>query len=217
MIIFEGETEERSLPVFARAYWNCEPDSLGISLVSASGSGNILPFVQFAQGINIPWVELSDGDPAGQVTVSSICGKIPEGKTDGTQPNLFVLPGQANFEEYLCPGYEAEIANAVDEIEEIPGYIENEYIRKRHGQKKKGKKEPPELRDYKSEGGFQQAVLDYLLENKVKVAQPVAEAIVGLPKPRNIPDVLLQLFKRVDELLNRAPKAKEAEHAVQTD
>ncbi len=100
VVLFEGETEEQALPMFAENYWGKHPNDIGISFVSVDGSGNYLPFLRLTSKFRIPWVIFSDGEPTAISNVNNALQKIGEASMD-SNPRCVVLPDSKNFEQYL--------------------------------------------------------------------------------------------------------------------
>jgi hypothetical protein len=101
-----------------------------------------------------------------------------------------------DFEQYLVEqGFEAEINKAIDIIEKQENYIIDKYIPQLNGQKKKG----GGMRNY-DENGQKNALLDYLSENKTKIAEECARQIL-LKEDENsnpsIPPKIKDLFDKI--------------------
>lgn len=128
VLLFEGESEVRALPIFARAL-GIDLHLHGISLVSVDGKAYV-PLLRMlgASALGIPWVVLSDGEnleelaqhlvSAGRVTqvafdVAKAAGRLRE---DVLQPqDCFALDSGHDLEGALifggcCAEYEAAIA-----------------------------------------------------------------------------------------------------------
>ncbi len=101
IVLFEGETEEQALPDFARFYWETHPHDLGISFVGVGGSGKYLPFLRLATMFRIPWVLLSDGEPAAIKAVNAALKALNEPLIPD-HLRIVVLPEGMNFEKYLA-------------------------------------------------------------------------------------------------------------------
>lgn len=61
LVFFEGETEEQALPILAQHYFGKSAVEMGIDFVGVGGY-NYLPFLIFAESLNIPWLILSDAE-----------------------------------------------------------------------------------------------------------------------------------------------------------
>lgn len=110
MVLFEGETEEQALPIFAKAYFGCDPFDLGLVFVGVSGHGNYLPFLRMAEVVNIPWFIFSDGEAR---TINSVQSTLRKLSLDLPHERVEVLPGDACIEKYLIDqGYEEELKEA---------------------------------------------------------------------------------------------------------
>lgn len=105
IVLFEGETEEQALPAFANMHWDLHPHELGISFVGVRGAGAYTPFLRLAIRFGIPWCIFSDG-AAGELTQLNGCLGRVSLPNDVQNPNVFVVPGGADFEGYLTqPGH----------------------------------------------------------------------------------------------------------------
>lgn len=199
LVLFEGETEEQAFPFFAEKYWQRQPNALGITFIGVGGSGNYLPFLRLATSFEIPWYIFSDGETKAIKDLKTALSKI--GVLDYEQyPNVFVLPNNNNFESYLvAENYEDAITTMLDSYHGVTNYLDNKYIPLMHGQHKN----KSTVRDYRSKGGLERALVDVLLENKTKYAKPLATSITALvDKKRRFPDELLKLFNQISKNLS---------------
>ncbi len=196
LVLFEGETEEQALPIFAKQYWGRQPDALGVTLAGVGGSGNYLPFLRLASSFGIPWYIFSDGETGALKHVENALKQIGVRDTDPTKHlKVFVLPNGNNFESYLVSEkYEDAILTMLDSYHNVENYLDTEYIPKRHGQNKT----KTTNRDYKSSGGRQRAIVDVLTDNKTRYAVPIASSITSLnDETRRFPDKLRELFEMI--------------------
>ncbi len=191
LVLFEGETEEQALPVFAKAYWR-QPNALGLTFIGVGG-GAYLPFLRLASSFNIPWYIFSDGEPSAIKDLQSALTQI--GITDHTQQtNVVVLPDNHKFESYLVSeGYEDAIVAMLDSHHEVTDYLNN-YILRMDGQKRS----MTVVRDYKSAGGRERALVDVLSDSRTEYAKPLAISITSLPDDkRRFPSKIRQLFVQI--------------------
>ena len=115
LVLFEGETEEQAVPAFAKTYWKHHPNELGVSFVGVGGYGNYLPFLRLAKQFRIPWVILSDGEPATVNAINSALTKLGEPLVGGN-PQIVMFPGGQDFETYLVnaePEYIDVVRNVI--------------------------------------------------------------------------------------------------------
>lgn len=112
VILFEGETEEQALPMFAHRYWGQHPNDLGMSFVSVDGSGNYLPFLRLTTRFRIPWVLISDGETDAIAAVDNALAKAGE-VACAANPRCVVLPDGKKFEEYVTT---AESLNVIQKM-----------------------------------------------------------------------------------------------------
>lgn len=195
LILFEGETEEQALPIFAETYWGASAHEKGFSFVGCGGS-NYSPFIWLAQNFRMNWYILSDGEDA---TVKSVNAQLKKlGLAELSKlPNASVIDGKNDYEGHLiAAGYmdaiEAAFKDALGD-----GAFEK-YITDLDGQPGKRVGGVPTTRDYKSAGGRERAADDLMDDRKTRLATPVATAIVNLPdKERRIPPAIRKLFDKV--------------------
>jgi putative ATP-dependent endonuclease of OLD family len=203
VVLFEGQTEEQALPVYASKYWNATIHELGFCFVRVNGT-DYFPFVWLAKALRIPWYVFADGesDPVSQLDKALMNAGEPEAKNC---PCVVVLPSGNGYEAQLvAEGYSLEINQVIDQIERQANYLSSNYIEILDGKpKKKGK-----IRDYKSSGGFERALQDYLEENKTRMAKPLAEAISNLPDERRFPKNIAKLF----EIIGKAHDLQKAQN-----
>jgi putative ATP-dependent endonuclease of OLD family len=74
LVLFEGETEEQALPLWAELFWGASIHELGFSFVSVGGQ-NYFPFIWLARSFGIPWFVFSDGEPAAITTLARELGR----------------------------------------------------------------------------------------------------------------------------------------------
>jgi putative ATP-dependent endonuclease of OLD family len=189
VVFFEGQTEEQALPVWAMKYWGCSIHELGFSFVRVNGT-DYFPFIWLAKALEIPWYVLGDGE-AQPVKSLGDALKNASHTAIAASPNVVVLPSGNNFErQLLADGYQAEMEAALDEVLGNKPFLDG-YMEKLHGSPRKG----GTIRDYKSADARVQATADAVGENKLRMARPIAEKIVGLADPnRHFPANIEKLF-----------------------
>lgn len=201
VILFEGDTEEAMLPVFAHHHWRGGADSLGVSFVRAGAAGNYKHFLKLLEALRIPWLIFSDGDAEGQKGVGAAQEAIGRA-LDRNSPEVVMLPPGQDIENYLLGrGYRPQAESAARRYE---GDMALEDYRNRyHGQKAKG----GATRDYQSSGWEERLMLDYLKAHKGKAyGRALAEEILEQGQPP-IPPLILELLERADQRLQAAGAA----------
>lgn len=205
VVLFEGQTEEQALPIYASRYWGATIHELGFCFVRVNGT-DYFPFIWLLKALQIPWYVFADGEPDPVTKLEAALKKANEPESNKCS-NVVVLPGGNGFEEQLlAEGYLPDIEKAIDQVEGQAKYLD-EYMMTFDGKPKKKKM----IRDYKSAGARERAAGDYLGENKTRMAKPVAEVISALADParrfpKNIEKILSIVGK--DNGLKRAEDAK---------
>ncbi|QDD65577.1 ATP-dependent endonuclease [Herbaspirillum seropedicae] len=192
VILFEGQTEEQALPIWAEAYWGATIHELGFSFIRANGT-DYFPFIWLAQSLGIPWYIIGDGEtvPVGNLETALKKANVPPIKDS---PNVVVFPNGHNFETKLInDGYLAEIELALNEMGGVANYLD-EFMKKNEGTpypRSKGGN-----RDYYTDGGRLRAAVDALDASKPRHAKPVAKTISGLAdESRRFPEEIRSLFE----------------------
>jgi putative ATP-dependent endonuclease of OLD family len=197
LILFEGETEEQALPIYAGSYWGATAHEKGFSFVGCGGA-NYFPFVWLAQNFGMRWYILSDGEEKTITGVNSQLKRVGLDTIDKLS-NVSIIDGKADYEGHLiASGYIDAIEKAFEEvfgkgefdkcISELDG---------KPGRKIDGKET---VRDYKGADGRMRAARDLLDARKTRLASPLATAIIALPdEGRRIPPAIRKLFDKIAE------------------
>ena len=194
VVLFEGQTEEQALPVWANKYWGSTVHELGFCFVRVNGT-DYFPFIWLAKALCIPWYVFADGEVDPVAKLEAALKKANEKKVAECN-NVVVHPGGENFEsQLLAENYLSEIEAALDAMDGNAGYLDR-YIDELHGQNKKKNV----VRDYKSAGGRERAALDALHGNKTSAAKHVATAIAGhADSARRYPTRIKTLFEIIGQ------------------
>jgi putative ATP-dependent endonuclease of OLD family len=201
IILFEGETEEQALPIFAEKHFGNYPFELGLNFIGVGGKNKYTPFLSIAKFLNIPWFIFSDAD---HDTVSEVKAQIKNvfGKENNYNPKLIDLGNGNDFEKYLISeGFSALLIKSINDIEG-DNYFPEEYIKKYNDQKGKG----DSIRNYTSDsdGGIERALLDCLSGDKTKYPTQIAENITSLKGEDGkslIPIKIKELFDAINSEL----------------
>lgn len=203
-VLFEGQTEEQALPVYASRYWGATIHELGFCFVRVNGT-DYFPFIWLLKALRIPWYVFADGEPDPVAKLEAALKKAGE-PVASMCSNVVVLPDGNGFESQLvAEGYLPEIEKVIDEIEGEANYLDY-YIGKLHGTPKSKKV----TRDYKSAGGRERAAHHYLDENKTRMAKPLAIAI------SNLADADRRFPKSIEQMLAIVGKDHELKKAEDT-
>lgn len=183
VIVFcEGETEEKTLPIFAEQYFGRTADEMAIDFVSVNGSGKYLPFLRVAEGLNIPWLIISDAESK---TIKDLKTNIEEINVSKVISDVVVFldTGNAFEKQLIADGYASEIKTAILPLEL------SKCIREEAKQKKTEKI-----------NGLSEKSLIKRIKNKKAVMGPaVAKAIVNSGKP--LPPKVIELFDKIRAIL----------------
>jgi len=194
VVLFEGETEEQALPMFAKDHWGRHPFERGVSFVGVGGDGNYLPFLRIFESMKIPWFILSDGEPNSRARVERALTHLDLTVPD---PRIVTLPNNRAIEGYLLDeGYESELKSAV-----IASYGPYDDDRAREAKEAEV-------------GAWTEADLHGFLSrkrNKTRMAPFWAKAILDAGGERSVPTAIRQLLDAVDHKLSnsRTPTAPE--------
>ena len=138
IVFFEGETEEQALPIFAQKYFNKTPVEMGLDFIGVGGFGSYLPFLRFAEALNIPWFIFSDGEEKVKKSIRKTLKKLYDTSEVNLESisNVFILGSECDFEGYLIAcGYIEEIKLALTNLH-FENYLE-EQIKTKDGTKEK--------------------------------------------------------------------------------
>lgn len=209
LVLCEGETEAQVLPMIFERYFGNEAFTLGINFVGVGGSGKkYLPFFTFSKDFDIPIFVFSDGE---EKTVNDLKKYYEQvfGAVDIRNcPQITVLD-DTDFEGYLISsGFKGIIEAVITELDG-PDAIKD-WITHKHGTlERREKTKDPQclsckqyiysdiLRDYKSSGGDEKALMDILDSSKPKYAPAIASKLCELEKT-SLPPKILDLFKSIE-------------------
>ncbi|EHQ8817796.1 AAA family ATPase, partial [Enterococcus faecalis] len=215
LILCEGETEDQVLPQFFKEYFGYEPFELGVNIVSVGGFGKYKPFLRVAKDLDIELFILSDGEEEVIQKVKkaykSVYCNITEEDID---KRIKFLPEECDFEKYLVNhGYQKELLRVIGLIEQDEDYL-SKYIDKKNGTEKKRIKTNEKcskcnqnifkapIRDYSGNEGYQEALLDYLKENKTEYSSMIGSEILKRKDKTKIPDIIQEMFFEISKVKN---------------
>ncbi len=186
IVFFEGETEEQALPIFSEKYFGNKPLEMGLDFVGVGGKGNYLPFLRFAESLNIPWLIFSDGE---EDTVKLVKDKVQElskiskGDEEKYLDLIIFLDDGNNFEKQLISdGFEDEIKKAIIAQKEFScEKHKNAYVEK--------------INKHSSD-----CLLKTMDSNKTQLAPEIAEQIIKRERTP-LPPKVLDLFTKVKSII----------------
>jgi len=205
VVLFEGETEEQAIPIFAEQYWKQPPDALGVSLIEVRGSGSYTPFLRLLSSFGIDWYIFSDAEASAKDAVKAALRNI--GIEDhANQRNVIYLPDNQNFESYLIfEQYQDALVEMLNEYHETDDYLQS-YTRRMRGQKLRGdrRREYQQLPDGSlAPDGRDQALKEILTEGKTLYGKLIAKKITSLVEEnRRFPPKISSLFEQISSHLN---------------
>ncbi|WDR36189.1 AAA family ATPase [Pseudomonas serboccidentalis] len=190
VVLFEGQTEEQALPIWAQKYWGASIHELGFCFVRTNGT-DYFPFLWLAKALQIPWYIFADGEAVPVKQLDAALNKAGEPNSANCQ-NVVVYPPGMNFESQLISeGYMAEIEQALNTMGGTKTYLDD-YIAELDGLK--GKKGV--IRDYKSAGGRERAAFDAMSGAKTSVSKHLGHVITSVTDPaRRFPTKIKALFE----------------------
>ena len=185
IVFFEGETEEQALPIFAQKYFGKTPVEMGVDFVGVGGHGNYLPFLRFAQALNIPWFIFSDAENTPEKNIkSSVQRQFSDCKDSKSESDCIVFIDDGNdFEKQLITdGFGDEIKQAIVE--------QGSY----HNEKHKNAK-VQEIKQYDDN-----KLYDIITDSKTQFGPAIAYQIIQGNK--GLPPKILELFNKIASVLN---------------
>jgi putative ATP-dependent endonuclease of OLD family len=190
VVLFEGQTEEQALPIWAHEFWGASIHEMGFCFVRVNGT-DYFPFLWLAKALQIPWYVFADGEDGPIKALDAALEKAGE-PSHALCPNVVVHPVGHNFESQLiAEGYMSEIEQTLNLVAGATTYLD-EYIAELHGAKKR----KGVIRDYKSTGGRERAAFDALSAAKTSASKQLARVISSLPDPaRRFPTKIRALFE----------------------
>lgn len=185
VVLFEGETEEQALPIFARHHWEEFPFERGVAFVGVGGDGNYLPFIRTLTAMGIPWFIFSDGESKAQACVQSALRGVEATLEDR---RIVILPGGASIEHYLVDqGYQDALLDAAIEFHE-PFHSPEHKLAK-----------SAEIKAWEED-----ELLKFMEGNKTSLSPHWAAAIIALEGERAIPPAIRDLLNRIDNQLDES-------------
>jgi len=207
LVLFEGETEEQALPLWAQAYWGASTHELGFSFVGVGGT-DYFPFIWLAQSFGIPWYVFSDGEDKPVAQLAS------DAKRAGVEDilkadNIIVIPNKLDLEAYLMDAGYLEAFEAAIKVAAGENGLDN-YIATLNGKAGKTVNGNLTTRDYNGDAGRQRAALDMVSDKKTRYAAPLAAAILALKDPaQRVPGRIEDLFKVMGQRFGLQPQKLE--------
>jgi len=180
IVLFEGETEEQALPIFAKEYFGQPTFALGVVMVGVGSCNNYKAFLRLADGMGIPWLVFSDAEADVKPKVEMQIKDVQGGKA-------IFLPNDQDFEAYLLgTGYDDCVRAAF-----VTLALPLDAHEKHRAAKEK-----------EAEGKSVADLEQWLDSNKTQAAPKVAERIVGLEdEARRIPPKVKELFDELAMIL----------------
>ena len=190
VVLFEGETEEQALPMFARHRWGKHPFERGLAFVGVGGDGNYFPFIQIFEAFQIPWFIFSDGEPA---AVRDVNTALTKAGLSTPHPSVMTIPNGLCIEDYLiAEAYQSELKASV-----------LKHLRPFHSPQHEAAKT-------REIGGWtDQAILNHLKNNKTAMAPHWADAIIEAGGARAVPTAIRNLLDAVDRVLSATPTPRD--------
>ena len=190
IVLFEGETEEQALPIFARAHWNEAPFIHGVVFLGVGGDSNYLPFLRVAASMAIPWFIFSDGESEAVAAVTKALNAVGATLPDD---RVTVLSHGRNVERYLID------ENYQDDLKQgILAFLEPTFANAQHRQAKQRE----------VAGWSEEQLLKFLAAWKTKLSPHWAAAIVSRPDARRIPPAIREILGRLDTVLTPVPEVQ---------
>lgn len=184
IVFFEGETEEQALPIFAQKHFNKTPVEMGLDFVGVGGHGNYLPFLRFAEALNIPWIIFSDAENTPDKNIkSSVQQQFSNCNSPKSETDCIVFMDDGNdFEKQLISdGFGDEIKNAIASLD----IYKNETHREAKEQ---------EIKKYDDN-----KLYEIIIGKKTQFGPAIAEQIIQSEK--DLPPKVITLFGKISTIL----------------
>jgi len=183
VVLFEGETEEQALPIFAEKYWGVSPFEKGVCFIGVGGN-NYKGFLHLLATFNIKWFIFSDYDDRHGVK-KGVENAVKFAQSTIDAENITLLG--KTFEDYLVDeGYQEQLKKGINAEY---GLVEsNERAIQAHDK---------EVNNYTDD-----QLKKFLKENKTKFAAFYAIEITNIEdQNRQIPEKCKKLFQSIDREL----------------
>ena len=186
LVFCEGETEEQVLPIFAQHHFGKSSIEMGIDFIGVSGFGNYLPFLRFAEALNIPWIIFSDNDQ-NETVKNSVNDQFANSKSQNNPSDRLIFLDKGNDVErqLICDGFEEEIKKAILSLKT--------YNNVQHEKAKKPKDET-EINAYSN-----QQLYEVITGDKTQFGPIIAEEIINIDKA--LPPKVIELFETITTIL----------------
>lgn len=179
IIFFEGETEEQALPIFSEKYFNLSPVEMGLDFIGVGGYKSYLPFLRFAENLNIPWLIFSDADVDVQTCIDKHLKNLETSK-DKEDVVVFLDDGNDFEKQLIQDDYREEIRKSIASFDE---YSNAEH---RDAKEENRKIEISNLSDTE--------LLKMISSTKTKFGPAIAEQIIMSGK--ELPPKVIKLFEK---------------------
>lgn len=188
IVFFEGETEEQALPIYAQKHFNKTFVEMGLDFIGVGGHGNYLPFIRFAEALNIPWLIFSDAENTPDKNVK---GSVQQqfsncGSSKSESDCIVFLDDGNNFEKQLISdGFGDEIKKAIASLDI--------YTNDKHREAKEQDK-LTEIETYDDD-----KLYDVIMGGKAQYGPAIAEQIIQSEK--DLPPKVIALFGKISTIL----------------
>ncbi len=196
IVFFEGETEEQALPIFAQKHFNKTPVEMGLDFVGVGGYGGYLPFLRFAEALNIPWLIFSDAENTPDKNIKDSVHQqfLKCGSTKKESDYIVFMDNGNDFEKQLISdGFGDEIKKTIDSLEV--------YTNEKHREAK----EQDRLKEIESYDDVKLYEVITSPGSKTQYGPAIAEQIIQSEK--DLPPKVIALFGKIATIL----KMEEAE------
>jgi len=179
--IAPGETEEQALPILAQKHLGKTSVEMGLDFVGVGGHGNYLPFLRFAEALNIPWLIFSDAEDNIKESVQSQFAS--SGSIKNESDCIVFLDMGKNFESQLiADGFSSEIKQAIID--------QGVYTNDHHKQAK-----VQEINAYDDD-----KIYEVITGSKTQYGPAIAEQIIKSDKA--LPPKMIELIGKIENVFN---------------
>jgi len=191
VVLFEGITEEQSLPLFGEEYFGINPFELGISFINVQGKCNYYPYINLLKSCNINWFIFSDSEID---TIEQVKEQVKSACDVEMNERIIFLPTGCDYEDYIINQYEDIVRISISKYESGNSNI------------KRDREE--NFKSWTTKKTMQE-VNDYLEKYKAKISPFYTREIINRSEfNKRIPLKVVELFDKINQFIKTDSRYK---------